>query len=113
MSLSSAFLTAAAAAEALPLDAAAYSAIGEAELLQVARIGAQAQNAAARANAIIAGEIARRSAPSLGHDGLAQRLGARTPEALVRITTGSTKGEAFAAVRVGKLAQESSGLPDP
>lgn len=35
-------------------------------------------------SAVLAGELARRSAPELGHDGLAQRLGHRTPQKLIQ-----------------------------
>ncbi|MBI5160713.1 MAG: DUF222 domain-containing protein [Micrococcales bacterium] len=41
-----------------------------------------------------AAEIARRSARELGHDGLAQRLGARTASALVQRLTGTTARDA-------------------
>ena len=49
----------------------------------------------------LAGEIARRSAPELGYSGLAQQTGARTPQLLVQQTTGLSKAEAGALVRVG------------
>lgn len=53
--------------------------------------------------AILADEIARRSHHSLGHDGLAQRLGSRTPEHLVQHLTGSSAREAAALVRMGSM----------
>lgn len=53
--------------------------------------------------ALIAAEIARRSRAEAGFDGLAQRLGARTPEALVQLRTGVTAAQAGALVRVGEL----------
>ena len=65
--------------------------------------------------ALIAGEVARRSQPALGSAGLAQRLGYRTTEELVRTTTGSTTRDAFAAVRVGRILSDtqSEGNVDP
>jgi hypothetical protein len=65
--------------------------------------------------ALIAGEVARRSQPVLGSAGLAQRLGYRTTEELVRTTTGSTTRDAFAAVRVGRILSDtqSEGNVDP
>jgi hypothetical protein len=39
-------------------------------------------------SAVVAAEIAFRSRRELGHEGLAQRLGARTPERLVQRLTG-------------------------
>jgi hypothetical protein len=53
--------------------------------------------------AILADEIARRSHHSLGHDGLAQRLGSRTPQHLVQHLTGSSARDAAALVRVGSM----------
>ena len=58
----------------------------------------------------VAGEVARRSRRELGYGGLAQRLGARTPEALVQQLTGSTGVEARRLVRVGTLVATLSSL---
>ena len=55
-------------------------------------------------SAVLAAELARRSAPELGHDGLAQKLGHRTPQKLIQATTGSSSRGAAQAVRVGGLA---------
>lgn len=60
------------------------------------------------AAARVAGEIARRSARSLGSSGLAQRAGLRTPEALVQSVTGATRSEARTLVRVGEVLGGSS-----
>ena len=68
------------------------------------------QVAQARA-ASVAGEVAYRSRPELGSDGLAHRLGHRTPEAMVRAVTGSTTREAFTAVRVGRLVTSDPERP--
>ncbi len=53
-------------------------------------------------SAAVAGEIARRSAHDLGYSGLAQRLGARTPEKLVATLAGMSAPEARAMVTVGE-----------
>jgi hypothetical protein len=53
--------------------------------------------------ATLAADVADRSRPELGHDGLAQRLGARTPERLVQLVTGVSKQTAGRLVRVGVL----------
>jgi hypothetical protein len=50
-------------------------------------------------------ELARRSHHSLGHAGLAQRLGARTPQRLVQQLSGVSKGEASLLVRAGSLRE--------
>ena len=57
--------------------------------------------------AVLADEIARRSHHTLGHDGLAQRLGSRTPENLIQRLTGVGAREAGAMVRVGSMLAES------
>lgn len=54
------------------------------------------------ASAEVAGEISRRSSRELGHAGLAQRLGARTPEKLVAHLGGMSAPEARAMVTVGE-----------
>ncbi len=59
--------------------------------------------------AILADEIARRSHHSLGHDGLAQRLGSRTAQHLVQHLTGSSAREAATLVRVGSMLGSASG----
>lgn len=58
------------------------------------------------AASLMAAEIRHRSRPELGHSGLAQKLGARTPEALVQTTTGVTSAAARRLVRVGTMASE-------
>ncbi len=63
--------------------------------------------------AVLAEEMARRSHHSLGHDGLAQRLGRRTAHQLVQHITQTSAREAAALVRVGAmlgdLESESAG----
>ncbi len=53
--------------------------------------------------ASVAAEIRHRSRRELGHDGLAQRLGARTPEKLVQTLTGSSLRDAQTFIRVGEV----------
>lgn len=60
------------------------------------------------ASALVAGEIARRSARDLGYAGLAQRLGARTPEKLVAHLAGMSAPEARAMVTVGESLRGES-----
>ena len=100
-----------AALSAVPDDPALYSLIDDNVLLDLARTAAREQQLVATNAALIAGEIARRSAPQLGSTGLAQRLGHRTPQELVRVTTGSTKREASTAVRVGQLVSALDSPP--
>jgi hypothetical protein len=97
------FAAAAAALESVPLSGGRYGAVTDAELLALSRGAARVRQLADAHVAVIAGEIARRSARELGSDGMAQRLGLRTPEELVRVTNRSTSREALAAVRVGRI----------
>ena len=84
------------------------TALGEPELLGLQRTLAEVRRRVDTASAAVAAEVARRSHFSLGHAGLAQRLGARTPQALVQRLTGSTAREAAALVRVGTLLAADS-----
>ena len=63
--------------------------------------------------ALVAAEISRRSARDLGHAGLAQRLGHRTPEELVRVTTGSSRHDARIAVRAGGMLANAGDAGGP
>jgi hypothetical protein len=109
------FAAAAAVVGALPRDAGEYAALTEGELLEANRLFAKSLVALRAAGAVIAGEIAHRSAPSLGSEGLAQRAGHRTPEQFVKVVTGVTGREAVTAVRVGTLLRDAglAGGADP
>lgn len=102
------YRAAAVALDGLPTDAARYSAMTEAQLLEVNQLFARSQVALRNGGALIAGEIAHRSAPELGSEGLAQRAGHRTAVQFVKVTTGSTGRDAGTAVRVGGLMREAS-----
>src|SRR5690554_6605205 len=66
----------------------------DAEVLQAQRALAELRRTIDACASVIAGEIVHRSRRDLGYQGLAQREGFRTPEALVQHTTGSTNREA-------------------
>lgn len=93
------------ALEAVPLGDQVASLSDEA-LLEMAGVAAIGTARAERNAAVIAGEIARRSAIELGSAGLAQRTGHRTPVELVRATTGVSVQQARRAVRVGELLDD-------
>ena len=109
--LESHFETAVAALEAIPTDAAIYSAVTDASLLRLTDFMGRLQRALGADSALISGEIARRSTADLGHTGLAQSSGFRTPEELIRSATGGTAREAGQAVRVGRLAHGDEQRP--
>lgn len=94
-------------------DSAQLRRASDDELLQVAGIVAQQAHAVQAQQALIAGEIARRSRPELGLSGLASSRGHRTPAELVRVTTGSTLRDARTTVEVGMLLVETAQLPEP
>jgi hypothetical protein len=79
--------------------------VGDSGLLLLIAAAARNERVARAHSAVLAGELARRSAPELGHDGLAQKSGHRTPQKLIQATTGGTSREAAAAVRVGGLVE--------
>ncbi|MEP6844218.1 MAG: hypothetical protein ABJA11_11890 [Pseudolysinimonas sp.] len=98
------------AAAAVPNDVEGYRSLSDEALGEAVRLLADLTRVAGGRAAIAAGEIARRSAPELGHDGLAQRSGHRTAIELVRAMTGATAREATTAVEAGLLVQQS--VPD-
>jgi hypothetical protein len=84
----------------------------DAELLALIAESSRHERLARAHSAVLAGELARRSAPELGHDGLAQRLGHRTAQKLIQSTTGSTSRDAAQAVRIGGLEKSHPWLAD-
>ena len=77
--------------------------LDDAVLLEVQRTIAGVSRHVDAWAASVAGEIQRRSRRELGHSGLAQRLGARTPEKLVQHLTGTSQQQSRTLVRVGAL----------
>ena len=75
------------------------------ELLEAQRSLAARIRALESESALVAAEIARRSSRELGYDGLAQRLGARTPERLVQALSGGSLSDARRLVRVGTATE--------
>ena len=83
--------------------------LDDADLLSSKRSLAEIRRRLDAADALVSAEIAARSRPELGHDGLAQRLGARTPEKLIQRVAGVTARDARTQIRVGTLV---TGLTD-
>ena len=59
--------------------------------------------------AVVAGELAHRSRPELGSEGLARRTGHRTVENLLKSTTGATKEQVITVVAAGHSADGDGG----
>jgi len=100
-----------AALSAVSHNLADYRALDDAGLLAVNTLNATVVKAALATASLIAGEVARRSAPELGSKGLAQRLGHRTSEQFIKTSTGVTTQQAVTAVRVGRMMQDTAGEP--
>lgn len=91
----------------------AVGGLGDRELLDdLARLGEISRRVDAVA-AAYANEVALRSRHDLGHDGLAQRLGARTPQRLIQRLTGATQNEAHQLVRIGELTAPTTADSPP
>ena len=101
VALSTALAAAVDALALVPREPESYRPLGDDALLELMRLAADEVRLAQLHVSLLAGEIARRSAPELGSDGLAQRTGHRTPDELVRVTTGTRVADARTAVRVG------------
>lgn len=84
--------------------------LDDAALLEAQRALAEIGRRVGAAAAVVAGEIEHRSRRELGYDGLAQRLGARTPQKLIQLVTGVSSREANTLVRVGSLEATSPWL---
>jgi hypothetical protein len=83
-------------------------ALGDGAVLELQRTLAGARRRVDAASAAVAGEIARRSQREYGHQGLAQRVGARTPERLVALLTGMSGAESSALVTVGAAISDET-----
>jgi hypothetical protein len=78
-------------------------------VIEAMRAWARARREVDAALATLAGIVAARSTLELGHDGLAQRAGARTTDGLVSQLTGTSGPEARAITAVGSMLSD----PDP
>ncbi len=94
----------------VPFAAPPVGGLDDASLLDLQRHLAEIRRRVDSVSAAVAGEVAHRSRQELGHSGLAQRLGARTPQKLVQLIAGVSTQQANAMVRVGGLASSSPWL---
>jgi hypothetical protein len=101
-------------AESVP----AARALDDAGLIDAQRTVAEARRHLDACAAVLAGEVVRRSSQDAGLGGLARKEGFRTPEALIRHTTGSSAREATTLARAGSmlndldLAESAAGADD-
>ena len=88
--------------------------LSDADVIEAQRLLGELKRVADAHSARVAAVIAHRSRRELGYDGLAQRLGARTPQELVQRVTGVGRREASTLVRVGELMDAAPGaLEEP
>jgi hypothetical protein len=108
--LAAAFTAAIDALAQVSKDVVDYRTLDDVALMELVRLASEEQQLVEAHSALLAGEVALRSAPALGHAGLAQRNGYRTPEELVRVSTRSTARQASVAVRVGRLVHDAQSV---
>jgi len=94
------------ALRAVPTTVPDYRVLDDSTLLTLNTLTAEAARLTHTHAALLAGEIAHRSAPELGSQGLAQRAGHRTAEQFVKVTHGSSGRAATTALRAGVLLAE-------
>ncbi|QOD93261.1 HNH endonuclease signature motif containing protein [Chryseoglobus sp. 28M-23] len=102
-SLAAAFAAARASLESTPDSVAPLTSLSDEELLTTLSEASGVRRLLDARLSLLAGEAARRSAPSLAHSGLAQRRGHRTADELVRVATGSSRREARDVVQAGVM----------
>ena len=95
-----------------PLTLPPVGSFGDTELLDAQRSIAEVRRRLDTLGASVAGEIAHRSRRELGHSGLAQSHGQRTPEALIAQVTGGSTREARTLVKAGELLPASTPRPE-
>jgi hypothetical protein len=90
----------------LPMDVTQLRGWDDKTLLAASELQTRASRALGASGAAIAGELAHRSRPELGSEGLARRSGHRTVENLLKSTTGATKEQVLTVVAAGTLLTE-------
>ncbi len=85
------------------LRAAGWAGVSDLRLFELLDAYAAAARLVDVGTAAISAEVGRRSSRELGYDGLAQRTGDRTPDALVARVTGTSAPEARQFVAAGRL----------
>jgi hypothetical protein len=97
------------ALSAVPTTPDTYRGLSDADLIAAnTRLG-HSRDVLSTVGVLLAGEVARRSAPEFGSNGLAQRNGFRTPVELVKVTTRASGREAVSTVRAGTLLLDTAG----
>ena len=90
----------------LPHDITTLRQLTDTDLLDATRLHTDASRLLGTAGAALAGELAHRSRPELGGEGLARRTGHRTVETLLKATTGATRQNVATVLSAGTLMVE-------
>ena len=92
----------------LPKDILLLRPLSDSELLEATRIHTDASRLLGSAGAALAGELAHRSRPQLGGEGLARRTGHRTIDNLLKSTTGGSREQVTTVLAAGTLLVEEA-----
>ncbi|MDQ1582613.1 MAG: hypothetical protein QOF36_667, partial [Microbacteriaceae bacterium] len=95
------------AAAAIPAEVGLIKELDHEALLTSLRALSEIRRNLDARTSLIAGEIGYRSRRDLGYEGLAQREGFRTPEALIQHETGSTARGALTLVQAGTMVRDT------
>jgi hypothetical protein len=101
------------AADAIPVEVEVIKELENEALLGTLRAISEIRRILDARASLVAGEIGSRSRRELGYEGLAQREGFRTPEALIQHETGSTARSALTLVQAGAMAHDALGQQQP
>ena len=96
-----------AAVAALPGDVLEHRGLDNASALRVSQKHAELARLVGAKGAVVAGDLAYRSRPELGGEGLARKTGHRTVQNLIKATTGAPKEQVIATVNAGTLLVET------
>jgi hypothetical protein len=110
--LSAQFHSAIAAVRNVSTQVATYDQVSDHTIRELHVLAAENATLSAALLAVTAGQIARRSAPERGSEGMARQSGHRTPEEMARALGKISRHDAARAVRQGKLIHTTQTLDD-
>jgi len=94
-------------------DVSEFDALSDVDLQTLMKRCAELDRIHAIRRNLVAAQVAKRSAPELGSNGLAQKLGHRTPQDMIKKATGVSGYTAKTAIDTGQTLTDAAGLPDP
>jgi hypothetical protein len=99
----------------VPLDVADLTRLSDATIAAATLKHAELRDAVGARGIVLSGQVANRSRPELGLQGMAQRAGFRSPEKMIQTVGRVTPREATTAVKLGTMVVEAAdaGTVDP